>query len=186
MILGCETPLFSSKKFKAKDFPISLHTYWEYERIDSARLTVDTVRATIVEEGVSIAGKEDLWKIDWTNKHGDVINTHYAQKNEDSLVFYAHIATNGVLRFDAQYHFPFRLEDEWVINKGIGTYQVIDEDVTRSDYGEGFMVLRIANPGITYTLDSTLVIKDIGIVWRSLFIATRRYEIYRLINYNIE
>ncbi len=197
LLFNCEKLSLSSKKFKAKEFPITLGSYWEYARIDSVNLVVDTVRVTVIEENATYGDEEGLWKIEWKTRQGAFLKLQYVQITKDTVLFRNPKSTTSrdYLSTASAYIFPLEVGDSWNWSDWTGTYTVEDDEVESDsygkDYGEGFFVSRYSRPQAGQAIyESIVLVEGIGIVWRSLDDTFMRistsHEIYRLIDYHIE
>lgn len=179
--------------FYQSDFPISLNSYWEYERTDSSetRFEIDTVVATITEEGVDLDEK-NLWELVWRKKSGELEDSHYLKFRNNNLIFYRRPNPYGdYLSMESHYKFPFKPDDDWKPERYGGIYEV-HENVEDPTFGDAFRIKRSWHPDRGETiLEDILIGKDIGIIERKLtycFGDCRRPNVttFRLLSYRIE
>ncbi len=191
--------LLPPQKFKSKDFPISLGTYWDYRWMDLDRNIQDTLRATIIAEGITKAGKSDLWMLEWKPKHETIrvrIDTQYIEYTEEFIAFYDYSRFDDSLILESQYNFPFQIEDEWTIDHNQGTYRVLNDRHELSAYnvpeghGKGLYLQRRAFGDNNFSIyDNIVMAKGIGVAWRN-FNVTKGVpfdvELFQLIDYEVK
>ncbi len=194
-ISSCEKAedLLPPQKFKSKDFPISVGSFWQYHHTDSIQMKSDTLKLTVVAEGLTVDDQINLFKLEWTDKNGAVLETQYAQVEEDSISFYTSFQSgNSLGGIHTQYNFPFKVEDEWQAGDFInGEYLVLAKDEESSrygmDYGTAFLVQKYTSYFNAFIDEKSLLVKDIGIVWRRYYHRSfgTTLESWNLIDYQI-
>lgn len=194
---SCEKLSLSSNKFKVKEFPITLGSYWEYERTDSVNFVVDTVRGTVIEEGATYADQKGLWKIEWKNKKGEFLKFRYVEKEKDTVTVYIPKSNPAIdyLSIESRYIFPLELGVSWWVSEYIGTHTVTDDDASSEiygqDFGEGYLINRRGSLDRSHgVFGKIMMVEDIGVVWLNdkLTVGSNptSHEIYRLIDFYIE
>ncbi len=177
LFLQCGKIKLSPNQFYASDFPLTPGSYWEYERTipidrDSNLIELDTIRLIVTEEDVSIGDENGLWKLEWQDKEGNVIESLAAKFNSRKIIYYS-VTRNGRLGYlEKQFNFPMKKGDTWRADVYQSIYHVVSDQVSSAKYGkdvgEGYMVYRESSLNSYPIYDSSLVIKDIGLVWRSM------------------
>jgi hypothetical protein len=193
LFLQCGKLKLNPNAFYSSDFPMTLGSYWEYERAipinrDSNYIKVDTIKLIVTEEDISIGEENGLWKLEWQDKEGNVIESLAAKFNSRKIIYYS-VTPNGRLVYQMnQYNFPMKKGDKWEADVYQSTYHVLDDQFLSSDfgkdYGEGFLIYKESRTGAGIIYDSSLVVKDIGLVYRS--VRDGASHSYQLITYEIK
>lgn len=186
--------LLPPQKFKAKDFPFTLGSYWEYYVIDSFDHKTDTLRATVIAKDISVSGVNDLWMLKWQGKNLPITDTQYVTFTDTLIAFYDYSRFSDSLYLESEYSFPFQEDDEWILSQNQGTYSVHSDRTESShfgkDYGKGFYIQRRAKGGGNFSIhDNMMLVKDIGIVYRQINVTRGipfRINAYFLLDYHIE
>lgn len=188
----CGKLKLNPNKFYQSDFPINLNNYWEYERKDSVLMKVDTVIATITEEGIDIGDEKNLFKLEWRQKDGTAIDSQFIKVRNQAITFHRKSITDSdFLRIESQYELPFKPEDEWEVGRFLGTYRV-QENIETPFFGDAYSLERDQNFGQgARSVEDILLSKGIGIIQRN--ITEYRFgntffnqTAFKLLNYHIE
>lgn len=191
--LQCGKLKLNPNQFYQSDFPIQLGNYWEYERIDSgSTIEVDTVIATITEEGIDL-DKKNLWKIVWETKSGEFIHDRYVLFKNNKLTFYRRpIYDSDFIRIASQYKFPFKPEDDWEVNSDkLNEVYTVQENIENPDFGDAYSIKRKYSPDLGEKIEEDILIcKDIGIIQRRISSIqgsrVNHQTTFRLLAYHIE
>lgn len=189
--------LLPPQKFKAEDFPITMGSYWEYHWLDIFRNKTDTMKGTIIAEGIKLDDQSDLWMLEWITKHNTRRpDTQYVHKTEERIIFYDYSRFSDSLILESQYNFPFEVGDGWTMERGQGTYEVLGDRVNSTpeidkDFGNGLFLKRLARGDNLFSLiDQALLIKDIGVAYRMFNVSFGQVpffiERFELIDYEIK
>lgn len=195
LLFSCDNDInIFPKKFKSQDFPFVLNSYWEYRFEDALRDKVDTVRATVIAQDVSISGVHDLWMLEWKGKHLPILDTQYVKFTDSLIAFYDYSRFHDSLKLESQYSFPFQHEDEWIVADNQGTYYVESSKTESShfgkDFGKGFYIQRRARGEGNFSIhDNVVLVKGVGIAYRIINVTKgvpRRIDSYFLLDYHLE
>ncbi len=99
------------------------------------------------------------------------------------------------LELESQFNFPFQVEDEWVLDDNLGTYQVLGDRLNLKDqlgqnFGKAMYHQRRAFGDNFFSIDDNVMfIKGVGVAWRN-FNVTKGIpfyiELFELIDYKIK
>jgi len=190
LVLSCEKSSQFIQKFKSEDYPMSLNSYWVYERTDVNQNQKDTIRETVKANNFSVGDVHGLWLVEQESPQWSEKDTVYVLFKEDTITYYGHIAPSPRLYFWFSYIFPMEQDSSW----NYGAYDrhtVLDNQASSAEfgnleYGNGFLIERSQATFGVSTFSETLLIKNIGIVWKEILGTQRPHYIYRLIDYHIE